>query len=87
MPTLKINAGSLAVNLKVQGLAGILPPSLRLASDDGEWSVTVPRASFGNMPAEAGEVLVVSISLVRVAVQDELPRPKLPIFGKDLTNG
>ncbi len=78
MPT-SLRIGSAAQTIQLLGqpslIIGSEPTSVHLRSPDGTWDLKVPRSAFGNMLAEPGEPMIVSLTLTKVRLVDE---PALP---------
>lgn len=75
---LSVNAAAQAVQLKVDGFVGLPNPThLSLSDDKGDWSVRVPKSHYP-INAQPGDLIVVSLSLVRIGVEQDAPSEFIP---------
>lgn len=73
---LNVQAGSIALNLRVGGIPSIPHGrSVTLTTDDGTWAITIDRENpeFAKFDLPPGSVIVASITLVRPWLEQILP--------------
>jgi hypothetical protein len=81
MPQTRLTIGSMAatVQLRVRdSILGVRQDFINLTSDDGKWKIKVPRAQFANMMTAEDDLLLVSLTLTRIVIEEE---PDLPGLG------
>lgn len=67
---LNTSADAIVVGLKVQpALLGLTASSLSLLSEDGSISLKVPSQAFPHIQPQSGEILIVSITVMRNVVE------------------
>lgn len=74
MPTTKLQIGAAPCVIQlnvVEALAGVQSSAIRLASPDAKWDLRLPREAFKNMTTESGDMILASITLVKIATYEE----------------
>lgn len=75
---LNTSADAIVIGLKVQpALIGLTAATLSLLSEDGQISLKVPTQAFPHVLPEPGEILIVSITVMRNVIEAIEPGPLL----------
>ena len=81
MPQTRLTVGSMAQTIQLtvrDPIVGTVSPFIHMESPDGAWKIKVPRKDFSNMMTPNGDNILVSLTLTRIAVEEE---PDLPGLG------
>jgi len=82
MPQTRLTVGHATKGLQLRVYESIVgatgSPFIRLRSDDGKWDLKLPRAEFAGMLTAENDIMIVTVALTRVVLEEE---PDLPGLG------